>query len=70
MKVYNTTDSPVLVDGDGRTLAGRESDDLDVTEQVQDALDAGQLVAVDDPDAPADASTSKPTRRRSAGQES
>lgn len=45
---YNPTDSPAVVDAEGRTIGGREWDAAsDDAPEVQQALGAGQLVWVD-----------------------
>jgi hypothetical protein len=46
--IYNPTDSPVVIDGEGRTIAGREWGWAD-SKDVGDALDSGRLVKVDKP---------------------
>jgi hypothetical protein len=49
---YNTTDSPVIVTKDGRTLGGGEFGPVDADDKaVQAAIDAGWLTWRDDVDA-------------------
>lgn len=48
MRVYNPTDAPVVIDGEGHTLAGREKGDVEQTEQVKSALAEGRLVEPDE----------------------
>jgi len=43
-KVFNTTDSPVVLDDEGHTLGGFESDEVEETEFVSKALIAGRLI--------------------------
>jgi hypothetical protein len=64
---YNPTDSPVLLDRDGRTLGGGEWGWADPSD-VQDAVDSGRLVKAAKPGKgarpeAADAYDRKPTRR-------
>lgn len=48
---YNTTDRPVPIDDDGRIAPGGEwTPVLAAAEQVRDAIAAGVLVLVDEPD--------------------
>lgn len=48
--VFNTTDRPVPIDDEGRSLPGGEwGPVLTTADQVQAALDAGHLVKVDTP---------------------
>lgn len=49
--IYNTTDGPLIVDDEGRTLGGREHrPDVDVkAEPVASHIAAGRLVVVDTP---------------------
>lgn len=44
--VYNTTDSPVVIDAEGRVLPGRTRDELPATAELAAALRRGDLVDV------------------------
>ncbi len=68
--LYNPTDSPVVLDADGRTLAGGEWGWAD-SKFVGDDLDSGRLVKADKPAKDADAVAlnaydNKPTSRSSS----
>lgn len=43
-RYYNTTDSPVVVDSEGRTLGGREHGDYEPTPELTHGVDYGFLI--------------------------
>lgn len=58
---FNTTDSPVVIDGEGRILGGKERADLTDSSYVSSAVEAGILIPVDEPeDKQAEAAPEKP----------
>ena len=51
MKIYNVTDSPIVVDSEGRILGGREFRDIESkSKEVSAAIKSGDLIVIPEPE--------------------
>jgi hypothetical protein len=49
MRVYNTSDSPIIISDDGRSVGGREFAEVEPTALVRGALRRGDLIETAEP---------------------